>query len=172
MLYMFYWILLVDHFQSSNCDLAYFLACYSLVWGWSCTNTSMFYIFSEIICWHIPLLTYWIFILVLGWQNNKESVDDISATLAGISTEIDISIFYRGLDQGSKHTLVSVVWPWRPFVLFYLFLECVDGFVDCSFLKPVNYLLPVCVFIIFMQQQKHVHLACAFCRPSLTFAQV
>lgn len=54
---------------------------------------------------------------------------------------------------------------------FYLILECVDRLVDFSFLKPVNHLL-VCVFVLFMQQQKHVQLACAFCRPGPTYAQV
>jgi hypothetical protein len=86
-------------------------------------------------------------------------VDDISATLAGISTEIDISIFYRGLDQGGKHTLGSVVWPRRPFVLFYHIFVCVDGFVDCSFLKPV---------IIFF---RYVYAAAKTCTAGLCFLQ-
>ncbi|CAI9787272.1 unnamed protein product [Fraxinus pennsylvanica] len=50
-----------------------------------------------------------IFITVLGWQNNCESLDDIRVTLAALSTEIDISVLYHGLDPKSIHCLVSMV---------------------------------------------------------------
>ncbi|KAM0043851.1 putative tetratricopeptide-like helical domain superfamily, ubiquitin specific protease [Helianthus debilis subsp. tardiflorus] len=50
-----------------------------------------------------------VFTTVLGWQNTCESVDDIKATLAALSTEIDLSVLYRGLDPNNKRRLVSVV---------------------------------------------------------------
>ncbi|KAJ8452369.1 hypothetical protein Cgig2_006174 [Carnegiea gigantea] len=50
-----------------------------------------------------------VFTTVLGWQNARESVDDIKATLTALETEIDISVLYRGLDPKNVHRLVSVV---------------------------------------------------------------
>ncbi|CAI9285304.1 unnamed protein product [Lactuca saligna] len=50
-----------------------------------------------------------IFTTVLGWQNTCESVEDIKATLAALSTEIDLSVLYRGLDPNNRRILVSVV---------------------------------------------------------------
>ncbi|MBA0559512.1 hypothetical protein Golob_016472, partial [Gossypium lobatum] len=50
-----------------------------------------------------------VFTTVLGWQNTCESADDIAATLAALTNEIDISVLYRGIDPKNKHNLVSVV---------------------------------------------------------------
>ncbi|XP_057857330.2 uncharacterized protein LOC131066556 isoform X1 [Cryptomeria japonica] len=50
-----------------------------------------------------------VFTTVLGWQNNCENIEDILATLDAITTEIDVGVIYRGLDEGYTHRLVSVV---------------------------------------------------------------
>ncbi|KAI3899165.1 hypothetical protein MKW92_052275 [Papaver armeniacum] len=49
-----------------------------------------------------------VFTAVLGWQNTHECANDISATLAALTTELDFAVLYRGLLPGNKHRLVSM----------------------------------------------------------------
>ncbi|GMP29044.1 hypothetical protein CsSME_00004322 [Camellia sinensis var. sinensis] len=49
-----------------------------------------------------------VFTTVLGWST-KEDVDNISAILAALTTEIDIGVIYEGIDPGNKHSLISMV---------------------------------------------------------------
>ncbi|KAJ6888568.1 hypothetical protein NC652_029598 [Populus alba x Populus x berolinensis] len=58
---------------------------------------------------HIMSTPPHVFTTVLGWRKTCESIDDIKATLATLSTEIDISVVYRGLDLKKIRSLVSVV---------------------------------------------------------------
>lgn len=71
-------------------------------------------------------------LVVLGWQNNCERLDDIRVTLSALSTEIDISVLYHGLDPKSIHCLVSMVrFPVFFYVIsiFYNFLGEGGGFL-------------------------------------------
>ena len=49
------------------------------------------------------------FVAVLGWRNGRESVEDISATVDAMDVALDVGVIYRGLDEGFRHRLVSVV---------------------------------------------------------------
>lgn len=52
-------------------------------------------------------LSLWL--AVLGWQNGRESFEDISATVDAMDVALDVGVIYRGLDEGFQHRLVSVV---------------------------------------------------------------
>ena len=46
---------------------------------------------------------------VLGWQSVSENSEDVSTTLAALTTEIDIAVIYGDLDEGRKYHLISMV---------------------------------------------------------------
>ncbi|KAG0594892.1 hypothetical protein M758_UG119900 [Ceratodon purpureus] len=50
-----------------------------------------------------------VFTTVLGWQNGRESFEDISATVDAMDIAVDVGVIYRGLNEGFQHRLVSVV---------------------------------------------------------------
>ncbi|CAK9175374.1 unnamed protein product [Ilex paraguariensis] len=60
-----------------------------------------------------------VFTVVIDWKTASESADDMLATLKALNTDIDIGVLYQGLDQGDKHSLVSMVCYYGPhFICF------------------------------------------------------
>ncbi|CAK9175376.1 unnamed protein product [Ilex paraguariensis] len=60
-----------------------------------------------------------VFTVVIDWKTASESADDMLATMTALNTDIDIGVLYQGLDQGDKHSLVSMVCYYGPhFICF------------------------------------------------------
>lgn len=57
---------------------------------------------------------------MLGWQNGRESFEDISATVDAMDASLDVGVIYRGLDEGFQHRLVSVVSSYAYFLSMFI----------------------------------------------------
>lgn len=78
-------------------------------------------------------------VAVLGWQKTRENADDITATLAALSTKIDMSVLYRGLDPDHIHNLVSVVGvPYNTFKYRENFMQTLPFFTQCDLLPSYD----------------------------------
>lgn len=80
---------------------------------------------------------------VLGWQNGRESFEDISATVDAIDVALDVGVIYCGLDKGFQHRLVSVV-SLYPLVLGAICDNC--GFTTS--MKKSSLILSVLAFML------------------------
>ncbi|CAL5367971.1 unnamed protein product [Camellia sinensis] len=62
-----------------------------------------------------------VFATVLLWKSNSEPVDDISATLRALSTEIDIGVIFEDLDPGNKYSLISMVCRYQQHYICFVY---------------------------------------------------
>ena len=57
----------------------------------------------------LSLLASCLVIAVLIWETASASIEDISATLNALTTQIDMTVLHEGLDPRNMHSLISMV---------------------------------------------------------------